>query len=1006
MGFKDKIGNYVKSTKPVLWGFDITKYTLVVLFLIFGNILINKIVMNQNHVFLYHRKIFNNPDFSTVKYVYKSIYFIGISTGIIYALTMLKNIFKFTILRQGKTTQAKAKMVEDHLRLPDFPYDAASFAVVLGELQDRDGSRVPNERNPHLKPRWLILKDKALFTGIFVTGGIGSGKTASVGKPILTQMINHVRFVPIMERNAKGEEIKVLKPWVWSGLVTDEKGDFCSLTEEICKKAGRLDDFIRLAPKGPTLWNVIYNPAIEAWSIGAVLAAILQRFNKGQQGSDPFWTQAPKEMIMDYLMLLSDANDYYSISDYLEVLIREDLQDLLQERSIEKWKHDPKKMIEIEKRGHRIHSKRDTYGQNLMGSLQACAKAGLALFEFPEIRETFSPTREAYFTGPASPWPRRIAPRLTESQLTLPTQEQYKIQTKYNEMEANFSKQHETGILLPKSNVFTGFDTALDYGKIVGLDMPKTRYYEAATFMQIALKSSWQEAVFRRDTRDEVGNYLTYPRFGAEDDGGTGYCPTFIVADECQESVDPKDQNFMAQCRSKRACCVWLTQSHTSIIEAMGGGKKEAADAFFQNAMTHIYFRQSDLESMKKIEKEVGTKDVVKTSVSVSEGGQQSAVNFVSGDIVHEGVGVSETKSTQLEEKPYFETEQLKQLPDFTAVVIASTGQSILPATMCFMRPSYVFSEGFQKHVLKQTLDLETSWHDWPESLKIKYTLENVEQKVNWKGYGDQQFKEIETNVSGFLSAPVMADLSIMDQEYERMEKEKIERELKRKEQIKALEEAKKEAEMKQKERSEIIEKWEEAKEKEEQKKQTEDPNATPQKPPEPIKPKTKSEQAKQKQIEENEKQVNELLGQLDETREDRISQYLINIENELGTLSKDHPEEATQSKIDYEDNPFDDQDESPALADIDLSGDEISPQDDFDFYLLALQAEDLENEPNDESETEDTNSSSAESSSSTQSSSSTGGSSHDKIEELLDIEATIEKNLESVMRKFEGARK
>jgi hypothetical protein len=31
-----------------------------------------------------------------------------------------------------------------------------SFAIVLGELQDRDGTRVPNDRSPELVPRWLL----------------------------------------------------------------------------------------------------------------------------------------------------------------------------------------------------------------------------------------------------------------------------------------------------------------------------------------------------------------------------------------------------------------------------------------------------------------------------------------------------------------------------------------------------------------------------------------------------------------------------------------------------------------------------------------------------------------------------------------------------------------------------------------------------------------------------------------------------------------------------------
>jgi hypothetical protein len=161
----------------------------------------------------------------------------------------------------------------------------------------------------------------------------------------------------------------------------------------------------------------------------------------------------------------------------------------------------------------------------------------------------------------------------------------------------------------------------------------------------------------------------------------------------------------------------------------MGQGKEKDADGFFQNAMTHVYFRQSDIESMKRIEKEVGLKDAARTSVSITEGGQQSQVSYTAGDFVHDRMAVSETKSVQVEEKPYFEIEQMKQLPDFVAIVIPSTGRTVLPSTMAFMRPSFVFGD-------YPDLTLETSWHDWPEALKRKETLENVPQTASWEGWG------------------------------------------------------------------------------------------------------------------------------------------------------------------------------------------------------------------------------------------------------------------------------
>ena len=142
------------------------------------------------------------------------------------------------------------------------------------------------------------------------------------------------------------------------------------------------------------------------------------------------------------------------------------------------------------------------------------------MFRFPELRRTFCPTREEYF-----------------------------------EIDAH------AGVMRPRANVFTGFDQVLDHGRIVGLEMPKNVYFDAAVFTQVALKSQWQDSVLRREAIGSDGRPLLPARFGDR----IGYCPTFLMADEAQQSATPKDAEFKAVCRSKRASMWELTQSHGSI---------------------------------------------------------------------------------------------------------------------------------------------------------------------------------------------------------------------------------------------------------------------------------------------------------------------------------------------------------------------------------------------------------------------------------------------------------
>ena len=222
------------------------------------------------------------------------------------------------------------------------------------------------------------------------------------------------------------------------------------------------------------------------------------------------------------------------------------------------------------------------------------------LFRQPELRRTFCPTRDEYF-----------------------------------------ERDQATGLERPRANVFTGFDQVLDYGKVVGLEMPKQIFFDAAIFTQVALKAQWQDSVLRREGIGPDGRPLAPPRFGET----VGYCPTFLMADEAQISATPRDAEFKAVCRSKRASMWELTQSHSSIKGAFGQAKAADADTYFQNSMTHIYLRQADPGSMKIIQEEVGKKIIQKTTLAVTEGGTSSELSYVQGEIVHEGLGISSTKT-------------------------------------------------------------------------------------------------------------------------------------------------------------------------------------------------------------------------------------------------------------------------------------------------------------------------------------------------------------------------
>jgi len=607
-----------------------------------------------------HRRLWANPHYVQAGLVYRACITAAIAANAAWVLVAIRNFITITTARHSKPPSPHDW--DQKLPLPPWPYNRDSFAVILGELQDRDGSRAPNHHSPNLKPRWLILPELSLYTGVFVTGGIGSGKTSAVAYPALKQLLGFRRDLPLRQPDGS----VTTKPWRFSGLVLDEKGDFTRAATRFAEEWGRADDIIRIAPGGKWIWNVIYNPSLPSWAVAYQLGWILKNFNKGLTGGDPFWENAPKELVTDYLGLLDDARGYYTLFDYLETLVDTGLQNALHQEALERHSQSPERLDEIRRRWKSVMRRRNEMSVSLRGALEACARAGIEMFRFPELRRTFCPTKDEYFEHDAT-----------------------------------------SNSLRPRPNVFTGFDAILDYGRIVGLDMPKQLYFDAAVFIQVALKAQWQDAVLRREAIGSDGELLVRPRFGEE----IGYCPTFLMADEAQQSATPKDAEFKAVCRSKRASMWELTQSHGSIKGAFGPSNAAHAATYFQNSMTHIYLRQADLDSMKIIQEECGKKVVQKTSLAITEGGTSSELSYVQGGIVHQGLGLSSTKTVATEERPFVEVEDLKQLPNNVAIVLPSNGDRTLPATVTFLRPLWVQEK-------RPEIEVSTPWLDWPQELR------------------------------------------------------------------------------------------------------------------------------------------------------------------------------------------------------------------------------------------------------------------------------------------------
>ena len=116
--------------------------------------------------------------------------------------------------------------------LPPYPDPATrdNLYLVLGEQRQRS---VPE---PAPQPRWLVIPEAGLYTGIAIVGAVGTGKTSSCIYPYVEQLLAY---------RAQDPARKV------GGLVLDVKGDFARHVQAILDRHGRGADYIEVSLGGP-----------------------------------------------------------------------------------------------------------------------------------------------------------------------------------------------------------------------------------------------------------------------------------------------------------------------------------------------------------------------------------------------------------------------------------------------------------------------------------------------------------------------------------------------------------------------------------------------------------------------------------------------------------------------------------------------------------------------------------------------------------------------------------
>ena len=158
-------------------------------------------------------------------------------------------------------------------KLPAWPLaaDDKGPALVIGEKHH------PVDLGESPEPKWCLMPEKGLYTGLAIFGAIGTGKTSSCMYPFVRQLFNWQNSDP---------EKRV------AGLILEVKGDFCFAVQDMMKEQNRFQDYMEITttPGKGKRWNPMNCPWLDTYSLAYTLASIVNQLFGG--GKDPFWQMA------------------------------------------------------------------------------------------------------------------------------------------------------------------------------------------------------------------------------------------------------------------------------------------------------------------------------------------------------------------------------------------------------------------------------------------------------------------------------------------------------------------------------------------------------------------------------------------------------------------------------------------------------------------------------------------------------------------------------------------
>ena len=157
-----------------------------------------------------------------------------------------------------------------------------------------------------------MLGEKGLFTGAFVCGAVGTGKTSACMHPFAEQLFSW----QAADSNRRA-----------AGLVLEVKGDFCHSVRNILQRAGRERDYLEIGLGSRWQWNPLDAHWMDSYSLAYTIAGLMnQLFGKGKE---PFWQQASTNLVRNIIELYRVTDGWVTLREVYHCAIQ---PGLLEER--------------------------------------------------------------------------------------------------------------------------------------------------------------------------------------------------------------------------------------------------------------------------------------------------------------------------------------------------------------------------------------------------------------------------------------------------------------------------------------------------------------------------------------------------------------------------------------------------------------------------------------------------------------------------------------------------